>query len=176
MENQKDDENNIISNNINSDSQNNNLNKDQPQEKNEFEKLSEYYSKIMEYRNNNYRKCLFKNSFCDCILNGQWSVGYILEIENNGIVVLDINRYYEFNDTKKYQMDYSEGIAYFRKHTRPMEKNPILQRDNINILNERIKNIISPDKINIFKDEQTENPKKIYEYYYYLCVKAKMKT
>ena len=89
-------------------------------------------------------------------------------MENQGIVVLDINKYYESNDSKKYQLDYSDRIAYYRKHTKPMSKNPILQRDNKNLLNERIKSLLSPDKINIFKDDKNENPTKIYEFYYYL--------
>ena len=153
---------------INTNSQNNNIIMSESQEKNEFQKMSEYLTKIKEYRNNNYRKCLFKNSFCDCLLNGNWVVGYIVEMESNGIVVLDINKYYESNDTKKYQLDYSDRIAYFRKHTKPIYKNTILQRDNKNLLNERIKSLLSPDKINIFKDDNNENQTKIYEYYYYL--------
>ena len=163
------DEGNKNENIINIISQNNNNNiMSESQEKNEFQKMTEYLTKIREYRNNNYRKCLFKSSFCDFLLNGKWVVGYIVEMENQGIVVLDINKYYESNDSKKYQLDYSDRIAYYRKHTKPMSKNPILQRDNKNLLNERIKSLLSPDKINIFKDDKNENPTKIYEFYYYL--------
>ena len=158
---------NINSTNINTNTESSSINENQ-ENKNEYQKMSDFYKKISEYRNNNYINCLFKNSFCDCLINGSWVVGYITEKERNGITVVNMYQYYESNNTEQYQIEFSDRIAYFRKHTKPSPVNIIPQREKKNLLNDRIKNILSADKINIFKDDKTENPVKIYEYYYYL--------
>ena len=163
----EDQETNTISNNINSNSNVHNINEIQ-EEKNEFQKMSEYYAKISEYRDNGYKKCLFKNSFCDCFLRGDWVVGYIVEKDDFGITVNNLNEYYENNNSQKYQLSYTDKVAYFRKYTKPSAVNIIAQRENKNLLINRIKMISSEDKKNMFKDDKNENPKIIYEYYYYL--------
>ena len=164
----EDQESKIISNNINSNPNSYNINEIR-EEKNEFQKMSEYYSKISEYRDNSYKNCLFKNSFCDCLLKGDWVVGYIVEKDDYGITVNNLNEYYEMKNSQKYQLSYLDNkIAYFRKYTKPSSVNIIPQRENKNLLNNRIKMILNEDKKNMFKDDKNENPKIIYEYYYYL--------
>ena len=145
-----------------------NINNNNGMQEKEFEKLSAYYSKISEYRNNNYINCIFINALCDCLINGEWVVGYIRKIDESGIEVINLTHYYELNDNKRYRIEYSNKIAYFRKHTKPSPKNLISTRENVNLLNERIKSILSADKKNIFNNEKNNNPKKIFGYYYYL--------
>ena len=120
-----------------------NINNNNGMQEKEFEKLSAYYSKISEYRNNNYINCIFINALCDCLINGEWVVGYIRKIDESGIEVINLTHYYELNDNKRYRIEYSNKIAYFRKHTKPSPKNLISTRENVNLLNERIKSILS---------------------------------
>ena len=68
-------------------------------EQNELQKMYEYINKIKEYQKNNYVNCLLKNSFCDCLINGEWIVGLIIEKDESGITVVNINQYYEYNQS-----------------------------------------------------------------------------
>ena len=161
MDNYNDNENVI---NINSISESPNIN--EIPEKNEYQKMSEYLNKIKEYKNNNYKNCIFKQSFCDCLINGDWIVGYVVEKDDTGIIVINISQFYEYNNSYKHQMSYSDGVAYFRKYTKPKTNNIIPQRENKKNLTQRIKNLL--DKKDLFKEEKKEDPKTIYEYYYFL--------
>ena len=135
-------------------------------EQNELQKIYEYINKIKEYQKNNYVNCLLKNSFCDCLINGEWIVGLIIEKDESGITVVNINQYYEYNNYFKHYLSYSDRVAYFRKHTKPKENNIIAQREKKTLLIEKIKSLL--DKKNIFKEDKIEDPKIIYEYYYFL--------
>ena len=132
------------SNNIISNSNVNNIN--EISEQNEFEKMTEYYKKINEYKNNNYINFLFKGAFCDCYLNGEWVECFIEEKHQNGIIVINMNQYYTFNNNEKYQIGYSDRVAYFRKHTRPSSNNIIPLREKKNLLANRISSLINQEK------------------------------
>ena len=154
------------SNNIISNSNVNNIN--EISEQNEFEKMTEYYKKINEYKNNNYINFLFKGAFCDCYLNGEWVECFIEEKHQNGIIVINMNQYYTFNNNEKYQIGYSDRVAYFRKHTRPSSNNIIPLREKKNLLANRISSLINQEKKNIFKDDNINNEEKVFRDFYFL--------
>ena len=71
-------------------------------EKTEFEKISEYYSKIGEYRRNFYKNFLKKGHLCDYFRNGEWKVGYILDKNDYYFFVADKHRniYFSRNEAE----------------------------------------------------------------------------
>ena len=101
-------------------------------EKTEYEKISEYYSKISKFRNTHYKDFLNKGQYCDYFNSEEWLVGYIVDKNDYYITIVDANKYYSFNDNTKYQMTYSEKISYFRKYTHPSPTNIIKERSNKN--------------------------------------------
>ena len=132
------------------------------QEKTEYEKISEYYSKISKYRINHYKDFFHKGQYCDVYNDNEWLVGYIVDKNDSYLTVIDINKYYLYNDDTKYQMVYSDKISYFRKYTHPSLTNVIKERSNKNELAKRVKNLQQNEFINMFKennkplsDEQT---------------------
>ena len=152
-------------NNLNSSKEQDNKN----QEKSEYEKMDEYMKKINNYRNNNYINCLEKDWYCD-FYNDGWTVGLIASKEKNFISVYDIYQYYIHNNKQILQIQYSKNIAYFRKHTKPSLENLISSRPKKNFLENKIRDLLSPDKKNIFtnKKEEEKDPKAIFELYYFL--------
>ena len=142
-------------------------NKNENPEENEFQKLSKYFEKIKEYQDNNYRNCLSKNYFCDCLINGEWMVGFIEEIQTYSLSIKILEQFYKYNNNNTYEIKISQ-TAYFRKHTKPRQENIIPQRQKKNQLANKIKEIVDENKKNIFKDEQIDDPKKIFDYYYYM--------
>ena len=121
-------------------------------EKTEYEKISEYYSKISKFRNTHYKDFLNKGQYCDYFNSEEWLVGYIVDKNDYYITIVDANKYYSFNDNTKYQMTYSEKVSYFRKYTHPSPTNIIKERSNKNELVKRIKNLQQNDYINLFKE------------------------
>ena len=157
--------NNINSIDTNSNPQEDNIN--QISEENEFQKMSRYFEKIKEYQDNNYRNCLSKSYYCDCFVNGEWMVAFIEDIQKNSLSIKLVEQFYKYENTNNYEISI-RNVAYFRKHTKPQSENIIKQRYKKNQLVNRIKEISDEDKKNIFKEEQIEEPKKIFEYYYFM--------
>ena len=157
---------NNTKNNSNTNSSMKQVNKNQ--EKNEYEKMDEYMKKINNYRNNHYINCLEKDWYCD-FYNDGWKVGLIASKDKNCISVYDIYQYYIHDKKQTMQISYSENIAYFRKHTKPSLENLIQSRFKKNFLENKIRDLLSPSKKNIFtiKDEE-KDPKTIFELYYFL--------
>ena len=138
------------------------------QQKSEYEKMDEYMKKINNYRNNNYINCLEKDWYCD-FYNDGWAVGLIASKEKNFLCVYDIYQYYIHNNKQILQIQYSKNIAYFRKHTKPSLENMIPSRPKKNFLENKIRDLLSPDKENIFTNKKEEkDPKVIFELYYFL--------
>ena len=106
-------------------------NKNENPEENEFQKLSKYFEKIKEYQDNNYRNCLSKNYFCDCLINGEWMVGFIEEIQTYSLSIKILEQFYKYNNNNTYEIKISQ-TAYFRKHTKPRQENIIPQRQKKN--------------------------------------------
>ena len=121
-------------------------------EKTEYEKISEYYSKISEYRLNYYKPFLQKGQFCDYFSNGEWLVGYIVDKTDFYITVVDLNNFYTLKDSTRYQLPYSEHITYFRKFTRPSLDNLIKERSSKSELAKKITILQKAEYINIFKE------------------------
>ena len=138
-----------------------------PQE-NEYQKMAKYYQKIEEYKNNNYIKCLIPQTFCDCYINGEWEEVFIEELKDNYIYVKIVSRLYLYNDSNQYKKSLSDGVAYYRKYTKPSEKNIIPQRSKKKELIDKIKILQIPEKKDIFKNDKEEDPVKIYKDYYFL--------
>ena len=136
-------------------------------EKTEYEKITEYYSKISEYQRNYYKNFLQKNQYCDFLSEGDWKVGYILEKNDYYITLMDLNKYYLENNNIRYQLQYSEHITYFRKFTHPSPSNYLKERSNKSDLAKNIKILQQIDYINIFKDNNTDN-NNAYKTYYFL--------
>ena len=155
---------NINSINSNFNSQINNIN--EISEETEFQKMSQYFVKIKAFQDNNYRQILQKETICDCNINGEWVVGYIIELNPSFIVIKNLTLFYEYNEIQQGRTYYSK-IAYFRKYTKPQPKNIIPQREKKDKLNVRINMLLNPQYKNLFKDD-TEDPIKIYDYYYFL--------
>ena len=61
------------------------------QEKTEYEKISEYYSKISKYRINHYKDFFHKGQYCDVYNDNEWLVGYIVDKNDSYLTVIDIN-------------------------------------------------------------------------------------
>ena len=136
-------------------------------EKTEYEKITEYYSKISEYQRNYYKNFLQKNQYCDFLSEGDWKVGYILEKNDYYITLMDLNKYYSENNNIRYQLQYSEHITYFRKFTHPSPSNYLKERSNKSDLAKNIKILQQSDYINIFKDNNSDN-NIAYKTYYFL--------
>ena len=143
-------------------------NKSKVQDQNEFQKMSEYCSKISECRSNCYKNYLTKKNYCDCFLNGEWTIGYIYEKNPNYITVLDFYQYKNYNNTELYNLEYSNKVAYFRKYTKPSSNNLVPYRLNKKDLIDIIAQLIKPERKNIFKDNKDDNnPKVIFDIYYF---------
>ena len=139
-------------------------------EKSEYEKISEYYSKITKIRNNNYKDYLQKGIYCDILSNGEWKIGYVLEKTDYYLTIVDYEQYYLYNNEVTYQRYYSEEVSYFRKFTHPSLNNAVSERSNKNDLAKKIKNLQQNDFINLFKDtnEDLTDPSRPYKIYYFL--------
>ena len=137
-------------------------------EKNEYEKMDDYMKKINNYRNNNYINCLEKDWYCD-FYNDGWTEGLIASKEKNFLCVYDIYQYYIHNNKQILQIQYSKNIAYFRKYTKPSSENLIPFRPKKNFLENKIRDLLNPEKINIFINKKEEKDSKaIFELYYFL--------
>ena len=136
-------------------------------EKTEFEKISEYYSKIGEYRRNFYKNFLKKGHLCDYFRNGEWKVGYILDKNDYYLTIIDLNRYHLEKDETKFQIEYSERLTYFRKFTHPSPNREIKERFNKSELAKKINLLQDKDNINIFK-ENINDKNNAYNVYYFL--------
>ena len=136
-------------------------------EKTEFEKISEYYSKIGEYRRNFYKNFLKKGHLCDYFRNGEWKVGYILDKNDYYLTITDLNRYHLEKDETKFQIEYSERLTYFRKFTHPSPNREIKERFNKSELAKKINLLQDKDNINIFK-ENVNYKNNTYNVYYFL--------
>ena len=138
-------------------------------EPNEYQKMSEYYSKINQYRNNHYRKCYEKGTFCDFYFNGEWVEGYIADLNEDYLVIMPLYQFYVLSDDSKYQVSYSDRVAYFRKHTKPSLTNISQVRGKKEILLKKIKGLLNPEHKNIFKDDNINKEEKIFDkIFYYL--------
>ena len=144
------------------------MNINENSQENEFQKMAKYYQKIEEYRKDNYIKCLIPKTCCDCYINGEWEEAFIEEVKDNYIYIIIVSRLYLYNDQSLYKLLLSDRVTYFRKHTKPSEKNIIPQRKKKKELIERLKLLQAPEKKNIFKNDKEEDPDKIYKDYYYL--------
>ena len=143
-------------------------NKSKVQDQNEFQKMSEYCSKISECRSNCYKNYLTKKNYCDCFLNGEWTIGYIYEKNPNYITVLDFYQYKNYNNTELYNLEYSNKVAYFRKYTKPSSNNLVPYRLSKKVLIDIIDELLKPERKNIFKDNKDDNnPKVIFDIYYF---------
>ena len=61
---------------------------------------------------------LGKNQFCDFYYNNEWLVGFIQDKNDYYLTILDYNNHFLYDQDIKYQMDYNENVAYFRKYTK----------------------------------------------------------
>ena len=136
-------------------------------EKTEYEKISEYYQKISEYKSNNYRNFLQKNQLCDFFSNGEWRGGYILDKNDYYLTIIDLDNYYLLNDEIKYQMQYGEQVTYFRKFTHPSSSKALKERSNKNELIKKIKRLQEMENVSIFQENNAKNSN-AYDTYYFL--------
>ena len=139
-------------------------------EKSEYEKISEYYTKISQFHQNHYMDFLGKNQFCDFYYNNEWLVGFIQDKNDYYLTILDYNNHFLYDQDIKYQMDYNENVAYFRKYTKPLSYNIIKERLNKNKLNDKIKILQKTENINIFNEEYDADEKEAYRIYCFLHV------
>ena len=137
-------------------------------EKTEFEKISEYYSKISEFRRNYYKNFLHKGHLCDFFQNDEWKEGYILDKNDYSLTIIDLNKYYLEKEEIRYQMQYSEHVTYYRKFTHPSQNRGIKERFNKNELAKKIKTLQEKENINIFKENNNEGKYNAYNIYYFL--------
>ena len=155
-------------NQINNDSNSQVRNINEINEENEYQKMSAYFQKISEYRENNYKKCLSKQTFCDCRIYGEWVVCYIIDIYESSILVYNMNEYYQNEDHMKITVDFTDGVGYYRKYTKPSPNNNLPQREKKDQLIKRIQSLLDPKRKNFFKNDKIEDTTKIYEDYYFL--------
>ena len=140
-------------------------------EKTEYEKISEYYTKISQYQRSNYRSFLIKNQLCDFFTNGEWIAGYILDQNDYFLTIIDVDKYYLENNENKYQFQYSDQVTYFRKFTHPSPSKGIKERSNKNDLIKKLKRLQENENINIFQENISinNNPNNnAFDTYYFL--------
>ena len=140
-------------------------------EKTEYEKISEYYTKISQYQRSNYRSFLIKNQLCDFFTNGEWIAGYILDKNDYFLTIIDVDKYYLENNDTKYQFQYSDQVTYFRKFTHPSSSKGIKERSNKNDLIRKLKRLQENENINIFQENISinNNPNNnAFDTYYFL--------
>ena len=151
----------------------NNITKKKKKEKTESEKISEYYTKISKFQLNHYSNFLQRYQYCDICISEEWVIGYIIEINNVYISVLDIEKYYIYNVNTPIQIYFSEAsqnIAYFRKYTRPTVNTVIKERINKNDIAKRIKLLQQDEFRNIFNDNKSiiKDENQVYKIYNFL--------
>ena len=151
----------------------NNNTKEKKKEKTESEKIAEYYTKIYNFQLNHYKNFLQRYQYCDICISEEWLIGYIIDINNVYISVLDIEKYYIYgvnNPIQIYFSDSSQNVAYFRKYTRPSAESIIIERINKNDIAKRIKLLQQDEYKNIFIDNNSDikDENKIYKIYNFL--------
>ena len=77
--------------------------------------------KIKEFINSNYKKFFSKNHFCDYLSGKEWRAGFILNIEDNYLKIIDATNKSSKRDSfplVKVKIDDSKNVSYFRKFSK----------------------------------------------------------